>query len=178
MSAQGTINIVDDDEMSSEGSANTPVVLQQQGAVAQAPTQQMPSGLPIWPNPRRNCSDPTIGALWDPAAVLRRPFRCNLHRSLPRQRYQWIRRLERRRGRPLTRCHRPCIRCRQLTKKSKLECRRWRVEWNQLHRARAGDVETTAQIQRTLQRTLSASGDLEHARGTGGTNTGSSACSC
>ena len=31
----------------------------------------------------------------------------------------------------------------------------------ELHRARASDVETTAQIQCTLQRMLSASGDLE-----------------
>ena len=31
----------------------------------------------------------------------------------------------------------------------------------QLHCARAGDVETTAQIQQTLQRTLSASSSLE-----------------
>ena len=69
MSAQGAINIVDDDEMSSEGSVNTPVVPQHQGAVAQAPTQQIPSRLPQWPNPRRTAATQQSGVVGPSGSV-------------------------------------------------------------------------------------------------------------
>ena len=62
MSAQGTINVVDDEEMSSEGSVNTPVLPQQQGAVAQAPdAANAVNDYLRWPSPTEGCSDPTIG---------------------------------------------------------------------------------------------------------------------
>ena len=48
MSVQGTINVVNDEEMSSQGSVNTPVACTA-SPVAQGPTYQTPSGLPPWP---------------------------------------------------------------------------------------------------------------------------------
>ena len=51
MSAQATINLVDDEEMSSQGSVNAPVA-PQHGPIAQGPTHQTPLGLPAWPGTR------------------------------------------------------------------------------------------------------------------------------
>ena len=48
MSVQGTINVVDDEEMSSQGSVNAPVA-RPVSPVGQRPTYQTPSGLPPWP---------------------------------------------------------------------------------------------------------------------------------
>ena len=53
MSGQPTMNIVDDDEMSLQGSVNTPMAVPSSGAQVQAPTRQQydtPSGLPPWPH--------------------------------------------------------------------------------------------------------------------------------
>ena len=55
MSGQPTVNIVDDDdEMSSQGSINAPMVAPSTVAQVQPPTRQQyetPSGLPAWPQP-------------------------------------------------------------------------------------------------------------------------------
>ena len=53
MSGQPTVNIVDDDEMSSQGSVNAPMAVPSTEARVQAPTRQQyetPSGLPPWPH--------------------------------------------------------------------------------------------------------------------------------
>ena len=53
MSGQPTVNIVDDDEMSSQGSVNAPMAAPRTAAQVQAPTRQQydtPSGLPPWPH--------------------------------------------------------------------------------------------------------------------------------
>ena len=53
MSGQPTVNIVDDDEMSLQGSVNAPMVVPSTAARVQAPTRQQyetPSGLPPWPH--------------------------------------------------------------------------------------------------------------------------------
>ena len=53
MSGQPTVNIVDNDEMSSQGSVNAPIAAPGTAAQVQAPTRQlyeMPSGLPPWPH--------------------------------------------------------------------------------------------------------------------------------
>ena len=48
MSRQATLNVVDDEEMSSQGSVNAPVA-RPTSPVVQGPTYQTPSGLPPWP---------------------------------------------------------------------------------------------------------------------------------
>ena len=48
MSDKATINLVDDEEMSSQGSVNAPVA-RTASPVAQGPTYQTPAGLPPWP---------------------------------------------------------------------------------------------------------------------------------
>ena len=48
MSDKATINVVDDEEMSSQGSVNAPVA-RPVSPVGQRPTYQTPSGLPPWP---------------------------------------------------------------------------------------------------------------------------------
>ena len=48
MSRQATLNVVDDEEMSSQGSVNAPVA-RPSSPVVQGPTYQTPSGLPPWP---------------------------------------------------------------------------------------------------------------------------------
>ena len=48
MSAQAMLNLVDDEEMSSQGSVNAPVA-RLVSPVGQRPTYQTPSGLPPWP---------------------------------------------------------------------------------------------------------------------------------
>ena len=48
MSDKATINLVDDEEMSSQGSVNAPVV-PPSSPMVQGPTYQTPSGLPPWP---------------------------------------------------------------------------------------------------------------------------------
>ena len=47
MSGVPTVNVVDDEEMSSQGSVNAPVA-PPQSPTAQAPTQQVQTGLPSW----------------------------------------------------------------------------------------------------------------------------------
>ena len=53
MSGQPIVNIVDDDEMSSQGSVNASMVAPGMATQVQAPTRQQyetPSGLPPWPH--------------------------------------------------------------------------------------------------------------------------------
>ena len=53
MSGQPTVNIVDDDEMSSQGSINAPIAAPDTVAQVQVLTRQRyetPSGLPPWPH--------------------------------------------------------------------------------------------------------------------------------
>ena len=53
MSGQPTINIVDDDKMSSQGGVNAPIVVPSTEAQVQAPARQpyeTPFGLPLWPH--------------------------------------------------------------------------------------------------------------------------------
>ena len=52
MSGQGTIKLVDDDEMSSQGSVNAPVAASSAGTQVQSPVMQQtipPTGSPLWP---------------------------------------------------------------------------------------------------------------------------------
>ena len=48
MSTQATVNLVDNEEMSSQGSVNAPVP-PSQSPTGQVPTYQVPTGLPPWP---------------------------------------------------------------------------------------------------------------------------------
>ena len=52
MSTQATVNLVDDEEMSSQGSVNAPVP-PPQSPTGQVPTYQVPTGLPPWPGMAR-----------------------------------------------------------------------------------------------------------------------------
>ena len=61
MSAQGAINVVDDEEMSSEGSVNTPVLPQWHPALAENPTQQVPLRPMEWPSPTRDAATQQSG---------------------------------------------------------------------------------------------------------------------
>ena len=79
MSVQGTINVVDDEEMSSEGSVNTPVMPQQQGAVAQVPTQQMRQRYQKWPNPTRTTATQHSGVV-GPSGSVAPTIPCNPRR--------------------------------------------------------------------------------------------------
>ena len=160
MSAQGTINIVDDDEMSSEGSVNTPVLPQQQGAVAQAPTQQVPSRPLIWTSPKRDAATQQSSVVGPSGSVAP---------TIPLQSTEVIAaatvpidassRAETRQAFDEVSSALHSVSSAHEEVKAGMQTLASAVE--QLHCARAGDVETTAQIQRTLQRTLSASGDLE-----------------
>ena len=146
--------------MSSEGSVNTPVVPQQQGAVAQAPTQQVPSRPLIWPSPRRDAATQQSDVVGPSGSVAP---------TIPVQSTQVLAattipvdtpsREETRQAFDEVSSALHSVSSAHEEVKAGMQTLASGVE--QLHRARAGDVETTAQIQRTLQRTLSASGDLE-----------------
>ena len=160
MSAQGTINVVDDEEMSSEGSVNTPVLPQWQGAVAQAPTQQIPSRPLIWTSPKRDAATQQSGVASPSGSVTP---------TIPVQSTEVLAattipvdapsRAETRQAFDEVSSALHSVSSAHEEVKAGMQTLASGVE--ELHRARAGDVETTAQIQRTLQRTLSASGDLE-----------------
>ena len=160
MSAQGTINVVDDEEMSSEGSVNTPVLPQWQGAVAENPTQQIPLSPIPWPNPRRDAATQQSGIARPSGSVAP---------TVPVQSTEVIAaatipvdapsRAETRQAFDEVSSALHSVSSAHEEVKAGMQNLASGVE--ELHRARAGDVETTAQIQRTLQRTLSASGDLE-----------------
>ena len=166
MSAQGTINIVDDDAMSSEGSVNTPVLPQWQGAVAQAPTQQVPSRPLIWTSPKRDAATQQSGVVGPSGSV---------EPTIPVQSTEVIAtatvpidapsREETRQAFDEVSSALHSVLSAHEEVKAGMQTLASGVE--SLHRAQAGDMETTAQIQRTLQRTLSASGDLEQRVGQG-----------
>ena len=160
MSAQGTINIIDDDEMSSEGSVNTPVLPQWQGAVAQAPTQQIPSRPLIWPSPKRDAATQQSGVVGPSGSVAPTvPVQSTEVHAAATVPIDAPSREETRQAFDEVSSALHSVSSAHEEVKPGMQTLASGVE--QLHRARAGDVETTAQIQRTLQRTLSTSGDLE-----------------
>ena len=160
MSAQRTINVVDDEEMSSEGSVNTPVLPQWHAALAENPTQQIPSRPLIWTSPERDAATQQSGVVGPSgSAVPTVPVQSTEVIAAATTPVDAPSREETRQAFDEVSSALHSVSSAHEEVKAGMQTLASGVE--QLHRARAGDVETTAQIQRTLQRTLSASGDLE-----------------
>ena len=160
MSAQGTINVVDDEEMSSEGSVNTPVLPQWHATLAENPTQQIPSRPLIWTSPTRDAATQQSGvASPSGSAAPTVPVQSTEVITAATTPVDAPSREETRQAFDEVSSALHSVSSAHEEVKARMQTLASGVE--QLHCARAGDVETTAQIQRTLQRTLSASGDLE-----------------
>ena len=160
MSAQGTINVVDDEEMSSEGSVNTPVLPQWHAALAENPTQQIPSRPLIWTSQERDAATQQSGvASPSGSAAPTIPVQSTEVLAATTIPVDAPSRAETRQAFDEVSSALHSVSSAHEEVKAGMQTLASGVE--DLHRARAGDVETTAQIQRTLQRTLSASGDLE-----------------
>ena len=161
MSAQATVNIVDDEEMSSQGSVNAPVapshtdMQQSLSAQAQAPTEAVNVHPGRQPETTRQSSvtrtshaaSPTIPVqstevVATPMLVVNAPSRAEM-----KQAFEEVSSAFR------------AMSSQQEVVQSGMQELASGVE--ALRRARAGDVETTAQVQATLQRTLFASSSLE-----------------
>ena len=161
MSAQATVNIVDDEEMSSQGSVNVPVapphiVMQQSlSTQAQAPTETVNVHPGRQPETTRQSSvtrtshaaSPTIPeqsteVVATPTLVVDAPSRTET-----KQAFEEV---------SLVFC---AVSSQQEVVQSGMQELASGVEG--LRRTRAGDVETTAQVQAMLQRTLSTSSSLE-----------------
>ena len=162
MSDKATINLVDDEEMSSQGSVNASVarlVL----PVGQRPTYQTPSGLPPWPG--LPTATVQTAAAPDQQSVVAGPSGGRAATTIPVQSTKVL-------AAPTVAVDAPT---RAETKQAFAEVsfalrdvssqpdevrsgmQQLASGVEALHRARASDVETTAQVQATLQRTLSAS---------------------
>ena len=162
MSVQGTINVVDDEEMSSQGSVNAPV----ERPASPAMQRQTPSGLPPWPVTTRAevaAAAPTqFSVVATPSgakAAVTTPAQSTEVVAAPTVPVDTPTRAETEQAfaevssalRDVSSQHDE-VRANMQTLASGVEA---------LHRARASDVETTAQVQATLQRTLSASSSIE-----------------
>ena len=159
MSGQATINVVNNEEMSSQGSVNAlvapPPAIMQQGPTAMAPTEVV--GVPVGWNPsamqQSGIAGPTGVPSWmllaqstevvvSPTKPVDAPSRAETKQAFDE------------------------VSSALRTVSSKHEEVHADMQGlasgvEELRRARAGDVETIAQVQATLQRTLSASSSLE-----------------
>ena len=161
MSGRPTVNIVDDEDMSSQGSVNAPVapaqVATQQSlsAQAQAPTEAVNVSRVVQSSVTRQsgvagssrAADPTVPiqsteVVATPTIVVDAPSRAETKQAFEEVSSAF---------RAVSSQH-EAVQSGMQELASGVEA---------LRRARQGDVETTAQVQATLQRTLSASSSLE-----------------
>ena len=161
MSGRPTVNIVDNEEMSSQGSVNAPVapaqVATQQSlsAQAQAPTEAVNVHQGVQPTVTRQSGvagssravSPTVPVqstevVVTPTVVVDAPSRAETKQAFAEVSSAFR-----------------AVSSQQDAVQSGMQELASGVE--ALRRARQGDVETTAQVQATLQRTLSASSSLE-----------------
>ena len=167
MSDKATINLVDDEEMSSQGSVNAPVA-RTASPVAQGPTYQTPSGLPPWPGLPRAPVQPAAAP--DQQSVVAGPSGGRAATTVPVQSTEVI-------AAPTVPVDAPTrAEMKQAFAEVSSALRDVSSQHNEvrsdmgklasgvevLHRARASDIETTAQVQAMLQRTLSASSSIEY----------------
>ena len=153
MSAQGTINVVDDEEMSSEGSVNTPVLPQWHAALAENPTQQIPSRPLIWTSPKRAAATQQSGVVGpSSSAAPTIPVQSTEVLAATTIPVDAPSRAETRQAFDEVSSALHSVSSAHEEVKAGMQTLASGVE--DLHRARAGDVETTAQIQRTLQTNL------------------------
>ena len=140
MSGQPIVNIVVDDEMSSQGSVNALVAAPNIGAQVQALARQqndMPYGLPLWPQyPMAQAMQATAPIAQSSVFLV-----CSgVEPSVPVARgsvqsraitptVPWMYSLARRPRRLSQRYHQPSKRCPQSMDKSKEVCRYWRTQW-------------------------------------------------
>ena len=160
MSGQATINVVDDEEMSSQGSVNAPVAPQlpvvQQGPTAMEPTEVV--GTPVGWHPTMTQQSGVAGRSGSPAPTI--PVQSTQVVAAPTVPVGAPSRAETRRA-LLMRYRRCCSTVSSEHAEVLSEMQGLASGMEALRCARAGDVETTAQVQATLQRTLSASSSLE-----------------
>ena len=166
MSDKATINLVDDEEMSLQGSVNAPVA-RTASPVAQGPTYQTPSGLPPWPGLPRAPVQPAAAP--DQQSVVVGPSGGRAATTVPVQSTEVIAaatvpvdaptRVETKQAFEEVSSALRDVSSQHDEVRSGMQQLASGVE--ALHRARASDVETTAQVQATLQRTLSASSSIE-----------------
>ena len=159
MSGQATINVVDDEEMSSQGSVNAPVAPQppvvQQGPTAMEPTEVV--GTPVGWHPTMMQQSGVAGRSGSPAPTV--PVQSTQVVVAPTVPVDAPSRAETRRAFDEVSSVLRTVSSEHAEVRSKMQGLVSGME--ALRRARAGDVKTTAQVQATLQRTLSASSSLE-----------------
>ena len=158
--------MVDDEEMSSQGSVNAPVA-RPTSPVVQGPTYQAPSGLPPWPVlPRESIlaeAAPTqqsifAGPLGGSAATTI-PVQSTEVLAAPTVPVDSPTRAETEKAFAEVSSALRGVSSQHEEVRSGMQELASGVE--ALRRARASDVETTAQVQATLQRTISASSSME-----------------
>ena len=164
------INVVDDEEMSSQGSVNAPVARPSSPLVqGQQPTQQTPSGLPPWPSmPMASFAIPATEAppqqsvvtgFHGRKAATTAPVQSTEVIATPTIAVDAPTRAETEQAFAEVSSALRGVSSQHEEVRSGMEQLASGVE--ALRRARASDVETTAQVQATLQRTLSASSSME-----------------
>ena len=167
MSRQATLNVVDDEEMSSQGSVNAPVA-RPSSPLVQGPTYQTPSGLPPWPgSPMEQVQ---AAAVPMQQSVVAGPRGGSTATTLPVQQSTEVL------AAPTVPVDSPTRAETQQAfaevssalrgvssqhEEVRSEMQELASGMEALRRARASDVETTAQVQATLQRTISASSSME-----------------
>ena len=168
MSDKATINLVDDEEMSSQGSVNAPVS-RPVSPVGQKPTQQTPSGLPEWPGsipmvplfpPTAPDQQSVVTGFHGRKATTTTPVQSTEVVAAPTVPVDTPTRAETKQAFAEVSSALRDVSSQHDEVRSDMEKLASGVE--ALHRARASDVETTAQVQATLQRTLSASSSIEY----------------
>ena len=161
MSAQATVNIVDDEEMSSQGSVNAPVapppVATQQSlsTQAQAPTEVVNVHGDVQPVAAQQSG--VVGTTRAVSATV--PVQSTEVVATPTVMVDAPSRAETKQAFAEVSSAFRAVSSHQEEVQSGMQQLASGVE--ELRRARASDVETTAQVQATLQRTLSASSSLE-----------------
>ena len=158
------LNVVDDEEMSSQGSVNAPVA-RPTSPVVQGPTYQAPSGLPVLPRGSILAEEaPTqqsifAGPLGDSAATTI-PVQSTEVFAAPTVPVDSPTRAETEKAFAEVSSALRGVSSQHEEVRSGMQELASGVE--ALRRARASDVETTAQVQATLQRTISASSSMEY----------------
>ena len=159
MSGQATINVVDDEEMSSQGSVNAPVApppaAMQQHPTTQVPTERMKPQFGFHPTMTQQSG--VAGPSAKPATTV--PVQSTEVVAAPTVPVDAPSRAETKQAFEEVSSALRNVSSKHEEVRSGMQGLAMGVE--ELRRARAGDVETTAQVQATLQRTLSASSSLE-----------------
>ena len=159
MSTQATVNLVDDEEMSSQGSVNAPVS-PPQSPTGQVPTHQVPTGLPPWPGmvqlavtsqsgvaASHGVPSPTVPVqstevVATPTVQVDAPSRAETRQAFVEVSFIL---------RDVSSTHEGV----------KAEMQSLAMGIEVVRRQQIGEVETIAQVHTTLQRTLSACSNLE-----------------